>query len=88
MERTKLSSKGQIILPKTVRQAHDWPPGTEFTVEDVDDGVLLRPLKPGRPARVEDLYGCLRHEGRARTIDEMNDAVTAEIRRRHAGGRY
>src|SRR3989304_3422712 len=41
METTKLSSKGQVILPRSVRDAHNWPPGTEFAVEAAGDGVLL-----------------------------------------------
>ncbi|PZN73131.1 MAG: hypothetical protein DM484_23225 [Candidatus Methylumidiphilus alinenensis] len=29
METTRLSSKGQVILPKSVRDAHHWSPGSE-----------------------------------------------------------
>ncbi len=88
MEKTRLSSKGQLILPKAVRQAHDWPPGTEFSVEEFEDGVLLRPLKPFQPTRLEDVFGCLRHEGPSKTLAEMEEAIAEEVRRRHAGGRY
>ena len=35
METTRLSSKGQIILPKAVRDFHRWGPGTDFVVEDL-----------------------------------------------------
>ena len=35
METTRLSSKGQIILPKAVRDFHRWGPCTDFVVEDV-----------------------------------------------------
>ena len=88
MDKTRLSSKGQVILPKAVRQAHDWPPGTEFSVEEFEDGVLLRPLQPFRPTRVEDVFGCLRCEGPPKTLAEMEEAIAEEVRRRHAGGRY
>lgn len=88
MEKTRLSSKGQVILPRSVRQAHNWPPGTEFSVETVDEGVLLRPLKPFVPTRLEDVFACLRHEGPARTVEEMEAAIRAGVKRRHAGGRY
>ena len=46
METTKLSSKGQVVLPKWVRDARSWEPGTEFAVEEVSEGILLRPLRP------------------------------------------
>jgi len=88
MEKTRLSSKGQVILPKVVRQAHDWPPGTEFSVEEFEDGVLLRPIKPFQATRVGDVFGCLRHEGPPKSLAEMEEAIAAELRRRDAGGRY
>ena len=30
METTRLSSKGQVIIPKTLRDAHHWLAGQEF----------------------------------------------------------
>jgi len=45
METTRLSSKGQVILPKSIRDAHRWQPGTEFVVEETTEGILLRPAK-------------------------------------------
>ena len=88
MEKTTLSSKGQVILPKSVREAHSWVPGTEFSVESTDDGVLLRPLKPFAPTKPEDVFRFLGCEGPARTLEEMDEAIDAEVRRRHARGRY
>jgi AbrB family looped-hinge helix DNA binding protein len=46
METTKLSSKGQVVLPKLVRDARSWEPGAESAVEEVPKGILLRPLRP------------------------------------------
>nr|MBA2549451.1 AbrB/MazE/SpoVT family DNA-binding domain-containing protein [Burkholderiaceae bacterium] len=43
MESTKLSSKGQVILPAAIRTARRWTPGTEFAVLETADGVLLKP---------------------------------------------
>ena len=39
---TKVSSKGQVVIPKAVRDRHGWDAGTELTVEDRPDGVLIR----------------------------------------------
>ena len=36
METTRLSTKGQIVLPKGIRAARAWEPGTEFTVEETE----------------------------------------------------
>ena len=32
MEKTKLSNKGQIVIPKKVRAVHGWEPGLEFVL--------------------------------------------------------
>ncbi len=88
METTRLSSKGQIILPKTVREMHHWAPGTDFAVEDTGDGILLRPVKTSQPTRLEDLIGSLRVNGSARSIQEMDSAIDAELRDRRDRGRY
>lgn len=34
METTKLSSKGQVIIPKAFRSTHHWEPGLELMVID------------------------------------------------------
>ena len=88
METTRLSSKGQIILPKAVRDAHHWTPGTDFTVEDVDGGVVLRPVRRAKVTRLSDVAGCLKHLGPVPTIEDMNAAIEAEVWARHARGRY
>ena len=88
MEKTRLSSKGQLILPKSLRDAKHWSPGTEFTVEVVREGVLLRPVKPFPPTKIEDVSGFLKYSGPAKTIEEMDQAITDEVKRRRARGRY
>ena len=84
MERTKLSSKGQVILPAATRNANQWGAGVEFAVENTAEGVLLRPLKPFAATVLEDVTGAAGYKGRPRTLEEMDDAIAAEIRVRHA----
>ncbi len=50
---TRVSAKGQIVIPKEVRDAKRWHPGTALEVIDRPDGVLLRPVsrKGARPIR-------------------------------------
>lgn len=88
MDTTHLSSKGQVILPKAVREAHGRAPGTAFTVEDVEDGVLLRPLKSVPPTRLDDVAGCLPVSGPARSAEEMDAAIVDELIARRDRGRY
>ena len=88
METTRLSSKGQIILPKAVRDLHHWGPGIDFVVEDTGDGVLPRPVKKGRVRRLEDVAGCLKHDGPTVTLAEMDAAIDDEVQARRDRGRY
>ena len=75
METTRLSSKGQIIIPKAIRQAYKWPVGQEFLVEQAEQGILLRSQKPFPQTCVDDVAGCLQYTGRAKTLEDMNDAI-------------
>ena len=86
METTKLSSKGQIILPAAIRTANQWKAGVEFAVEDTGDGVLLRPLKPFAATTIDEVAGCAGYTGKPHTLHEMDKAITAETKTRHARG--
>jgi AbrB family looped-hinge helix DNA binding protein len=43
---TRVSTKGQVILPKAIRERLRWSTGTELIVEETPEGVLLK----GKPA--------------------------------------
>lgn len=88
METTRLSTKGQVILPKRVRDSRGWTAGTEFVVEETGEGILLRPARRFQRTELRDVVGCLQYRGKAKTIPEMNSAVDAEVRRRRGRGRY
>ena len=80
--RTRVSTKGQVILPKAIRDRRNWAAGTELTVEDRPDGVLLKPAPIFPPTRIEDVFGRLGPVKKVLTIEEMDAAVMAEARRR------
>jgi AbrB family looped-hinge helix DNA binding protein len=82
---TRVSTKGQVILPKAVRVKRNWSAGTELVVEDTPDGVLLKAAPIFPPTKFEDVAGILRRgsgAGRALTVEEMDEAIQAEARRR------
>jgi AbrB family looped-hinge helix DNA binding protein len=88
MPTTRLSTKGQLILPKDIRTARAWGPGTEFTIEETDDGILLRPSGRFPATSLDEVAGCLRSKKKAKTIAQMHAAIGREIIRRHDRGRY
>lgn len=79
---TRVSTKGQVILPKAIREQRRWEAGTRLVVEDTDDGVLLKAAPLFAPADVEGVFGSLPWRGKAKSIAEMDAAVAAEARRR------
>ena len=84
MEKTKLSSKGQIIIPKAVRDAHGWKEGTEFTVEDTQNGVLLKPRRSALfpPTKIEDVVGCVQYKGPRKSLKDMKRGMDEAMRER------
>jgi AbrB family looped-hinge helix DNA binding protein len=88
METTRLSTKGQIILPKGMRDSRAWGPGMEFTVEEAGDGVLLRPTARFAATALNEVAGCLRQNRQAKTPAQMRAAIGREAARRHDRGRY
>jgi AbrB family looped-hinge helix DNA binding protein len=85
---TTVSTKGQVILPKAIRQRRNWPAGTRLVVEETPDGVLLKAAQVFPPTRPEDVAGMLAYRGPPKTLEEMEAAITAEVKRRRARGRY
>jgi AbrB family looped-hinge helix DNA binding protein len=88
METTRLSTKGQIILPKSIRDSRDWRAGTAFIVEEMADGVFLRPKTSFPATKLEDVAGCLRSKRKPPTAKQIRAAVAREVSRRHDRGRY
>jgi AbrB family looped-hinge helix DNA binding protein len=85
---TTVSTKGQVILPKSIRRRMNWAPGTRLVVEESPDGVLLKAAPVFASTRPEEVAGMLAYRGRPKTLEEMDAAITAEVRRRRARGRY
>ena len=56
---TTVSTKGQVILPKAIRQRRQWDAGTRLVVEETADGVLLKPAPAFAPTRPENVFGML-----------------------------
>jgi len=80
MATTRLSTKGQLIIPKEMRERHGWDSGTELELEDRGDSIIIRPVLEVERTTVDEVIGCLRHEGRPKTLQDMEDAITKGAR--------
>ena len=79
---TTVSTKGQVILPKSIRQSKDWGAGTRLLVEDTSEGVFLRRVPAFVPSRPETVFAMLRWTAEPKSIEDMDAAVLQEARRR------
>jgi AbrB family looped-hinge helix DNA binding protein len=58
--RTKVSTKGQIVLPAAIREQDRIVPGQEFDVERLESGTyrLVRVAPPSKKGVVDWLLSC------------------------------
>lgn len=80
---TIVSTKGQVILPKSIRQRRNWQAGTRLVVEETPDGILLRQVPAFAPTTPDQVFGLLAIEHPPISIEDMDAAVLAEARKRH-----
>ncbi|PTM97456.1 AbrB/MazE/SpoVT family DNA-binding domain-containing protein [Mycoplana dimorpha] len=79
---TVVSTKGQVILPKAIRQRQEWGAGTRLIVEETADGVLLKPAPTFAPTQPGRVFGMLPVSGAPKTLEEMEASIIDEARRR------
>jgi AbrB family looped-hinge helix DNA binding protein len=79
---TVISTKGQVILPKAIRDQLQWGAGTRLTVENTPEGVLLKSTPVFAASSIDALFGSMRYDGPALSIDDMNAAIATEAERR------
>lgn len=66
-----MTSKGQVTIPKDVREALGLEAGTKIDFVRVGDRFWMRP----KNGSVEDLFGLAAHDGPPLTIEEMNEGI-------------
>lgn len=79
---TRLSTKGQLIIPKEIRDRHGWVAGMELSIEESAGGVMLRPARELLPeTTLADLVGCTGYRGPSRSLEEMEAAIVRGARK-------
>ncbi len=84
MERTQVLEQGQVVLPEVIRRAHNWDVGQELLIVNSGDGVLLTTKALFEPTTIDDVAGCLQYAGSAKTLDEMNEAISEGVKQTYA----
>src|SRR5438045_1320471 len=68
MAMTVLSTKGQVIIPKEIRERHGWRPGTVLEIVEHGDSIVIRAHEEVPRTTLDDVLGCLRYRGPAKTL--------------------
>lgn len=88
METVKLSTKGQLVIPKELREAHHLAVGTEFVVSFVGDEIRLTPLPMFPRTTVANAAGLLARRGRKGLSEEKSRAsISKTLKARDAATR-
>ena len=74
METTRLSSRGQVVIPKRVREAHSWETGQEFEVVNTGEGIMLRPKAPFPDTTFEEVVGSAGYDGPRLPTEQLTGA--------------
>jgi AbrB family looped-hinge helix DNA binding protein len=80
---TRLSAKGQVVIPKDVRERLKWAEGTKLEVVEQGETISLRPIlrrNPFPPTTIEDIRAIPRWPGRARTVEEISSLSNEALR--------
>ncbi|GAB4269498.1 AbrB/MazE/SpoVT family DNA-binding domain-containing protein [Deferrisoma sp.] len=82
MATTRMSSKGQVVIPEAIRRALGLRPGTEFVVVGKGDAVVLKAITPPAPDEFDEIIAEARRQAReAGLTPEAARAVLDEVRR-------
>lgn len=78
---TKLSSRGQVVIPEEIRTRLGLEPGAKFVVVGEGDVVVLKALKPPKLADFQALLDKVRESAEAAGITEEDvERAIREVR--------
>jgi AbrB family looped-hinge helix DNA binding protein len=85
--RAKISSKGQVVVPKSVRDAHGWVEGTELEFVQKGGEVVVQPVRRFDPRFPKITWQefekhRIKYDGPPVTLEDMDRAILEEAKRR------
>lgn len=78
-----ISTKGQVVLPKALRDRLKWTAGTRVVFEESGNGMMIRMESQYRRTKMAEVYGILNYVGPPKTIEEMDAGVLEEAAESH-----
>ena len=78
---TKLSTRGQVVIPEEIRDRLGLEPGAQFVVIGEGDVVVLKTLKPPRPEELKALLDKVQKAAAAAGVTQEDiEEVIREVR--------
>lgn len=81
MATTTMSSKGQIVVPKSLRESLDWPPGAKLKIEKTEKGFSVERLEEFPSRSIEEVLGMFKID-RPISDAEIDNSLRRAVRRR------
>ncbi len=79
---TKMSSKGQVVIPEVIRKRLNLKTGTQFVVVGDNDVVILKNITPPSIAEFDELITKARKTGKQAGLKKANiKEAIMEVRR-------
>jgi AbrB family looped-hinge helix DNA binding protein len=81
---SRLSTKGRLTVPKTIRARHGWKAGSELVIEDRGEFVAVRSAESIPDTipemTLDQLIGCTGYTGPRRSLKEQEAAIAKRVR--------
>lgn len=77
MQRSKIGAKGQVTIPKKIRETLQVRPGDTVCYLVEQDGVRIKKM-----GGIKDIKAMVEYDGPPISIDEMDDAVSESAARK------
>jgi len=85
MDTIRLSSKGQLVIPKAMRERVGAEAGAVFAVRYADGEIHLKPLPVQAGSSLDEVAGCLARPGRKPLSEsKTRAAIQARLKSRNA----
>ncbi len=75
---TKMSSKGQVVIPEEIRDALGLAPGAQFVVVGRDDVVILKRISPPSMAEFDEILREARRQARRAGMKRSDIAAAVQ----------
>jgi AbrB family looped-hinge helix DNA binding protein len=81
METVKVSSKGQVVIPKSLRESHRIHTGDSFIITAVGDELHLKPAPTAGQSSLKSVAGMLHRPGTEKLSDkQLEQRISARLR--------